>query len=111
MALKTKVQPIPTQTISPPAIAGPTKRAPFHITELTATAAGMSSRRTSTGISDRRAGWPKAVTMPKNSVSRNRISGVRSEERREGKECVSTGRARWSTYHYKKKEKQQPMQD
>src|SRR3546814_17648613 len=27
----------------------------------------------------------------------------RSEERRVGKECVSTCRTRWSTYHYKKK--------
>src|SRR3546814_14982651 len=28
----------------------------------------------------------------------------RSEERRVGKECVSTCSSRWSTYHYKKKE-------
>src|SRR3546814_20134692 len=28
---------------------------------------------------------------------------VRSEERRVGKECVSTCRSRWSAYHYKKK--------
>src|SRR3546814_20587984 len=27
----------------------------------------------------------------------------RSEERRVGKECVSTGRSRWSQYHSKKK--------
>src|SRR3546814_20581045 len=27
----------------------------------------------------------------------------RSEERRVGKECVSTGRSRWSPYHYKEK--------
>src|SRR3546814_13794704 len=27
---------------------------------------------------------------------------VRSEERRVGKECVSTRRSRWSLYHYKK---------
>src|SRR3546814_20467936 len=27
----------------------------------------------------------------------------RSEERREGKECVSTGRSRWSPYHKQKK--------
>src|SRR3546814_9220732 len=27
----------------------------------------------------------------------------RSEERRVGKECVSTCRSRWSSYHYKKK--------
>src|SRR3546814_11576007 len=29
----------------------------------------------------------------------------RSEERRVGKECVSKGRYRWSTYHYTKKTK------
>src|SRR3546814_11390368 len=29
----------------------------------------------------------------------------RSEERRVGKECVSTCRSRWSPYHYKKKER------
>src|SRR3546814_21036145 len=30
--------------------------------------------------------------------------GHRSEERRVGKECVSTCRSRWSPYHYKKNE-------
>src|SRR3546814_15083773 len=30
--------------------------------------------------------------------------GMRSEERRVGKECVSTCRSRWSPYHYKKKQ-------
>src|SRR3546814_13756997 len=30
----------------------------------------------------------------------------RSEERRVGKECVSTCRSRWSPYHYKKKKTQ-----
>src|SRR3546814_11414328 len=34
----------------------------------------------------------------------NSLKG-RSEERREGKECVSTCRSRWSPYHYKKKNK------
>src|SRR3546814_15797009 len=32
---------------------------------------------------------------------------IRSEERRVGKECVSTCRSRWSPYHYKKKKKRQ----
>src|SRR3546814_17250015 len=32
-----------------------------------------------------------------------RIIERRTEERRVGKECVSTCRARWSPYHYKKK--------
>src|SRR3546814_14257079 len=31
------------------------------------------------------------------------IASGRSEERRVGKECVSTCRSRWSPYHYKKK--------
>src|SRR3546814_18968589 len=31
-------------------------------------------------------------------------SGVRSDERRVGKECVSTCRSRWSPYHLKKKQ-------
>src|SRR3546814_15747338 len=31
---------------------------------------------------------------------------ARSEERRVGKECVSTCRSRWSPYHYKKKHQQ-----
>src|SRR3546814_14284269 len=40
--------------------------------------------------------------------SLQRIPGIslqRSEERRVGKECVSTCRSRWSPYHYKKKKK------
>src|SRR3546814_16941090 len=32
-----------------------------------------------------------------------RFRQPRSEERRVGKECVSTCRSRWSPYHYKKK--------
>src|SRR3546814_19928433 len=31
------------------------------------------------------------------------LQRARSEERRVGKECVSTCRSRWSPYHYKKK--------
>src|SRR3546814_14562122 len=30
------------------------------------------------------------------------LAGLRSEERRVGKECLSTCSARWSPYHYKK---------
>src|SRR3546814_16824784 len=33
----------------------------------------------------------------------------RSEERRVGKECVSTCRSRWSPYHYKKKKKKKSV--
>src|SRR3546814_14260317 len=35
----------------------------------------------------------------------------RSEERRVGKECVSTCRSRWSPYHEKKKTRQTTMQN
>src|SRR3546814_15050276 len=34
------------------------------------------------------------------------VNTYRSEERRVGKECVSTCRSRWSPYHSKKKQKQ-----
>src|SRR3546814_12589245 len=36
-------------------------------------------------------------------IVNHRTSYSRSEERRVGKECVSTCRSRWSPYHYKKK--------
>src|SRR3546814_14763961 len=38
------------------------------------------------------------------SASSSTINTVRSEERRVGKECVSTCRSRWSPYHSKKKQ-------
>src|SRR3546814_16674106 len=38
-----------------------------------------------------------------------RAAGHRSEERRVGKECVSTCRSRWSPYPYKKKKKEQTL--
>src|SRR3546814_19695192 len=34
--------------------------------------------------------------------ARDQLHGARSEERRVGKECVSTCRSRWSRYNYKK---------
>src|SRR3546814_15225938 len=34
---------------------------------------------------------------------------LRSEERRVGKECVSTCRSRWSPYHYKKKKNEKKI--
>src|SRR3546814_10958500 len=40
----------------------------------------------------------RAITMPVDAI--NSVSGLlRSEERRVGKECVSTCRSRWSPYH------------
>src|SRR3546814_15356108 len=46
-----------------------------------------------------------APVDPESGLGPDRGAGVdatRSEERRVGKECVSTGRTRWSPYHYKK---------
>src|SRR3546814_11670165 len=40
-----------------------------------------------------------AVTGAANIITRKNIDGLRSEERSVGKECVSTCRSRWSTYH------------
>src|SRR3546814_17691024 len=47
----------------------------------------------------RRAAWMFVPEM--HSYSLRTLK--RSEERRVGKECVSTCRSRWSPYHYKKK--------
>src|SRR3546814_4738718 len=43
---------------------------------------------------------PHRVISPKSGEARY---SIRSEERRVGKECVSTCRSRWSPYHYTKK--------
>src|SRR3546814_14036010 len=45
-----------------------------------------------------------AVAVPRYPVGLRRAVGHRSEERRVGKECVSTCRSRWSPYHSKKKQ-------
>src|SRR3546814_16400419 len=45
---------------------------------------------------------PITPTMPPGGSEKLRFS-KRSEERRVGKECVSTCRSRWSPYHEKKK--------
>src|SRR3546814_13503507 len=60
---------------------------------------------------DPRAPWQKGGV--ENAIGRLRRNlprktnlddlSARSEERRVGKECVSTCRSRWSPYHYKKK--------
>src|SRR3546814_17533787 len=41
--------------------------------------------------------WPRALAQA------GYTTAMRSEERRVGKECVSTCRSRWSQYHYTKK--------
>ena len=41
----------------------------------------------------------KILNQKNSGVSAARNNGIRSEERRVGKECVSTCRSRWSPYH------------
>src|SRR3546814_5628425 len=40
-----------------------------------------------------------AAPDARRAIDHRRDLGLRSEERRVGKECVSTGRSRWSPYH------------
>src|SRR3546814_14500372 len=57
---------------------------------------------------------PTGLVVKNGSNTRSSTSGVmpqpvsRSEERRVGKECVSTCRSRWSPYHYKTKKHDTP---
>src|SRR3546814_19344257 len=46
---------------------------------------------------------PGQVVLLAWRLSVHKASNHRSEERRVGKECVSTCRSRWSPYHYKNK--------
>src|SRR3546814_19895209 len=51
---------------------------------------------------------PKPFNVPQQGVAQRSdldAGTLRSEERRVGKECVSTGRYWWSPYHKKKKKK------
>src|SRR3546814_14800493 len=55
-------------------------------------------------------GYRAQISRPAVGLSLTLFAGVnverhRSEERRVGKECVSTVRSRWSPYHKKKKKK------
>src|SRR3546814_11658222 len=57
-----------------------------------------------TGFLDLRAiDWNSPASLLEKLVAYEAVH--RSEERRVGKECVSTCRSRWSPYHYNKKEK------
>src|SRR3546814_18571288 len=56
-----------------------------------------------TSMSGPRAGAPVLRSAEAERVSAMRVVQARSEERRVGKECVSTCRSRWSPYHSKKK--------
>src|SRR3546814_11265262 len=46
---------------------------------------------------------PEAISVPNVALRSRDGARVRSEERRVGKECVSTCSSRWSPYHSKKK--------
>src|SRR3546814_2277331 len=52
-------------------------------------------------MAKRRRGHPQQrnVTIHMTKIPPNRRKTARSEERRVGKECVSTCRSRWSPYH------------
>src|SRR3546814_19892651 len=72
-----------------PEVAGPEKR--NHLVEI----GGRVHRRV-----DAHAGEAQIRRQDPQIV----LAVIRSEERRVGKECVSTCRSRWSPYHYKKKQ-------
>src|SRR3546814_11290602 len=48
------------------------------------------------------AATPARLSFRGRELGPDRALSLRSEERRVGKECVSTCRSRWSPYHYKK---------
>src|SRR3546814_16502771 len=50
-----------------------------------------------------------AIVVPGSGLVK--AQAERSEERRVGKECVSTCRSRWSPYHYKKKHNKRPLHE
>src|SRR3546814_12976048 len=50
-----------------------------------------------------------APVLAKNLGKDRKAAYLRSEERRVGKECVSTCRSRWSPYHSKKKKSKHKM--
>src|SRR3546814_14297604 len=54
------------------------------------------------GLHDGRSGCFPDIRQPGRHGPHDRVLSPRSEERRVGKECVSTCRSRWSPYHYKK---------
>src|SRR3546814_15882372 len=50
------------------------------------------------------AAWRAPCSSPASHAPGSRATSQRSEERRVGKECVSTCISRWSPYHSKKKQ-------
>src|SRR3546814_18334121 len=57
-------------------------------------------------------GARSGVCVPSGEICNSRAAPcIRSEESRVGKECVSTCRSRWSTYHYKNNTKNKHIDD
>src|SRR3546814_11542295 len=64
--------------------------------------AGIALALSAQGVVARHASAPVTIIVsPDRAVNADRlpVQRVRSEERRVGKECVSTCRSRWSPYH------------
>src|SRR3546814_19123687 len=71
----------------------------------------LDTRRQRDGAANKRSGATRRVGdvgggLIEHAVIKGLQANARSEERRVGKGCVSTGRSRWSPYHLKKKHKQ-----
>src|SRR3546814_13141289 len=79
---------------------------------LAADEAGVRSRLGLSGQMFARAKADFEFERPRAAEQDARIERAgRSEERRVGKEGVSTGRSRWSPYHYKKKKQYYTVYD
>src|SRR3546814_13885475 len=77
-----------------------TRRAPLSSNALTT----VSSRSSCNSLAIHATPFCSNATLVQGSSQRHPCwRARRSEERRVGKECVSTCRSRWSPYHYKKK--------
>src|SRR3546814_14037138 len=76
-----------------------------HAVRLPAAGAGRRRRRRSAlADGDHRDRRPAGVDTADAGGDPGGVRPARSEERRVGKECVSTCSSRWSPYHYKKKQ-------
>src|SRR3546814_11384018 len=89
----------------------------FPYTTLFRATDGLQTRSARARQASRRS-WPFSLSAGETSIFADHRCGWqaaetkegRSEERRVGKECVSTCRSRWSPYHYKKKRTKDTLQ-
>src|SRR3546814_12943408 len=81
--------------------------APGEFLELDAESGGILGPETAPFAADAGFHRPErlAIGMARDHAGGIEVGPDRSEERRVGKECVSTCRSRWSPYHNKKKNK------